>query len=129
MKTLITTLFFLLLSNSAFTSEKRSVSYWCDPQIRLTGLEAVLISEINGEKYIEVYTESRGWGGIDKKVEKADLRINEDGGENYTSSDATVSLEIFTIDISDNLAQNFYRAHFADMEFGFDMKMICEALY
>ena len=116
-----------LMSLNLFASENRTLEYWCDPDIRLKGLEAVLVTQINGETHLEVYTESRRWGAVDLKLEKAGLTINSEG-VNYLSENNTVSLEINTGGLAQGQRYEFYDAHFVDSEFGFDMKMSCESL-
>lgn len=127
MKTLLP-VFLLFFCSVTYANESRSLAYWCDPSIRLQGLEAVLVSEIDGVPHLEVYTESRTrWGAVDQKLEQAALTINTDNHQ-FISLNQTVQLTIDTNGTTPSQPMQFFEANFVDTELGYDMKMFCEFL-
>ncbi|GEM_PF-4592343 len=127
MKRLFVT-FMLLVSFSTVIManvETKELLYWCNPEVRLKGLEAVLIKEVKGETILAVYTESRKWGAVDEHLSSVDFSINQNS-QLYTSNNHGVSLRINTEGMTPHLPESVYPAHFTDQRFGFDMDMECE---
>jgi len=110
----------LALSHS---SSEGPVQFWCDPAVRLKGLEAVLIRTVDGKSRMEVYTESRRWGAVDAHYSWTDSTRSSEG-ELFVSENNKVQLMIEST--REHRAPGFYNAQFVDERFGFDAKMTCE---
>ena len=118
-------IFLLTFFSQAFAKDSsRKVLYWCDPSERVEGLEAVIISDINNQTYIEVYTESKErWGTVDIKTEMANLSIASN--HQYLSRNNQVKLTLFT---GGTTSAEFVDANFIDLDFGYNVSMYCEHL-
>lgn len=124
MKTLLVV--FLTLLSTTLLANDRTVEYWCNPSERMKGLEAVIVSNIDNETFLEIYTESRRWGSVDQKLEKANLTISSN--HEFLSENNNVSLEIYTGGNRPSTPMQFFQAKFVDTTLGIDMRMFCEYL-